>query len=75
MLCVKGQQTEYGQFMGFEMVTMVPYERRAILPEMLTEREIEQLNAYHAKVFRLLAPWLSEEERAWLAEETAPIVR
>ena len=73
MLCVRGQQTEMGQFMGFEMVTMVPYERRAILPEMLTEREKKQLNAYHAEVFRRLSPWLDEAERAWLAAETAPI--
>jgi Xaa-Pro aminopeptidase len=75
MLCVKGQKTEYGQFMGFEMVTMVPYERRAILPEMLTERELQQLNDYHAKVCRLLSPWLDEDERAWLAAETAPITK
>ena len=75
MLCVKGQKTEMGQFMGFEMVTMVPYERRAILPEMLTERELQQLNDYHAKVCRLLSPWLTEDERAWLAAETAPITK
>ena len=75
MLCVKGEKTEYGQFMGFETVTMVPYERRAILPEMLTERELQQLNEYHAKVFRLLSPWLDEDERAWLAAETAPIAK
>ncbi|MGX8693115.1 MAG: aminopeptidase P family protein [Clostridia bacterium] len=75
MLCVKGEKNEYGQFMGFEMVTMVPYERRAILPEMLTERELAQLNAYHAAVYQRLAPWLEEDERAWLAEETAPIGR
>ncbi len=75
MLCVKGEKTEYGQFMGFEMVTMVPYERRAILPEMLTERELAQLNAYHAEVCRRLSPWLDAEERAWLEAETAPITR
>lgn len=75
MLCVKGEKNDYGQFMGFEMVTMVPYERRAILPEMLTEREIAQLNDYHAKVCRLLSPWMSEDEREWLEAETAPIVR
>ena len=75
MLCVKGEKTEYGQFMGFETVTMVPYERRAVLPEMLTERELQQLNDYHAKVFRLLSPWLDEDERSWLAEETAPIIK
>ena len=39
MLCVRGKQTEHGQFMGFETVTMVPYERRAILPELLTDRK------------------------------------
>ena len=75
MLCVKGQKTEYGQFMGFEMVTMVPYERRAILPEMLTERELQQLNDYPAKVCCLLSPWLDEDERTWLAAETAPITK
>ena len=75
MLCVKGKQTDYGQFMGFEMVTMAPYERRAILPEMLTEREIEQLNAYHATVYERLSPYMSEQEKLWLREETAPIVK
>lgn len=75
MLCVRGEKTEYGQFMGFETVTMVPYERRAILPELLTERELAQLNAYHEKVFRLLSPWLTEDERAWLEAETAPITK
>ena len=75
MLCVKGRQTEYGQFMGFETVTMVPYERRAILPACMSERELERLNAYHAEVFAKLSPWLDEEERAWLQEETAPIER
>lgn len=75
MLCVKGAQTEHGQFMGFEMVTMVPYERRAILPAMLTERELEQLNAYHETVYQRLSPWLNGEERAWLREETAPLAK
>ena len=75
MLCVRGAETELGKFLGFEMVTMVPYERRAILPEMLTERELAQLNAYHEKVCRLLSPWLSEEEREWLAQECAPITK
>ncbi len=73
MLCVRTRQTEHGQFMGFEPVTMVPYERRAILPDMLTERELAQLNEYHAKVYERLSPWLDEDERAWLAEEAAAI--
>ena len=35
--------------------------------------EIEWLNQYHAKVFETLAPYLNEEERAWLAENTAAV--
>ncbi|MCR5663401.1 MAG: aminopeptidase P family protein [Oscillospiraceae bacterium] len=75
MLCVEKEKTAYGRFMGFEMVTMAPYDRRAIRADMLTERELAQLNAYHAKVYEKLAPWLDADERAWLREETAPIAR
>lgn len=59
--------------MNFETVTLVPYEREAILPQMLTERELEWLNEYHKKVYETIGPMLDEEERAWLKEVTAEI--
>ena len=73
MLTVKGERTEFGQFMGFETVTMVPFDRDAIAPEEMTERERAALDAYHARVYENIAPHLTEAERAWLAEVTAPI--
>lgn len=73
MLCVADQETEFGKFLRFETVTMVPYDRRAILPERLSPAELEQLNAYHAKVYQVLSPWLDEDEQAWLKEKTAAI--
>ena len=73
MLCKKAEKNGYGQFMEFETVTWVPYEREAILPEMLTKAELDWLNAYHKHVYETIGPLLGEEERAWLLEATAEI--
>ena len=73
LLCRKAEKNEYGQFMEFETVTLVPYEREAILPEMLTREELEWLNHYHKKVYETIGPLLNEEERNWLKEATAEI--
>ncbi len=73
MLCLKAEKTDTAQFMRFEPVTMVPFDRASILPEMMTNRELELLNEYHAQVYAAVSPYLTEAERAWLAQETAPI--
>ena len=73
LLCRKAEKNGYGQFMEFENMTWVPYEREAILPEMLTKAELVWLNEYHQKVYEIVGPMLSEEERQWLKEATAEI--
>ena len=73
VLCVKGEKTEYGQFMEFKTLTMVPFDTDAILPEMLTQREKAALNEYHEEVFRTLEQYLEPEERKWLYDVTRPI--
>ena len=74
LLCRKGEKNAYGQFMEFEVVTLVPFEREAILPELLGQEELKWLNAYHKHVYETIAPLLdSEEEREWLREATAEI--
>lgn len=75
VLCRKGEQNEYGQFMYLEPLTMVPFDRDAILPEMMTERELCWLNDYHQKVYEALAPYFAGEELEWLREATAAISR
>lgn len=59
--------------MEFEALTLVPFDRDAILPELLSERERALLNSYHARVYEELSSYLNEEERAWLASQTAEI--
>ena len=58
--------------MGFETLTLVPFDRRLIDPELLTPRELAWLNAYHAR-FRPRSSRLLSDDRTWLRHATAPI--
>ena len=73
LLCVEKEKNEYGTFLGFEALTMCPFELEAILPEEMTAQEKELLNAYHQKVFQTLSPYFTEEEKSWLREATRAI--
>lgn len=64
---------EYGQFMEFEAITYVPFDKDAINPDMLTVEDKAESNSYHKKVFELIGPHLTDEEREWLKEYTAEI--
>ena len=73
LLCRKGIKNEYGQFMYFENLTFVPIDLDAIAPEIMSEVEKKRLNDYHAEVYRVIAPHLTEEEQVWLKEYTRAI--
>lgn len=73
MLTRRGQKTEYGQFMHFEVVTLVPFDLDGIIPEMLSDAERTTLNAYHKKVYETVSPYLEGEEKEWLKEATRAI--
>ena len=66
-------RTEFGRFLRLEPLTLVPYDRDAIDLTLLSSRDVELLNAYHAKVYAAISPYLSGEELAWLKEVTAPV--
>jgi len=66
-------KNEFGEFLAFETLTLCPYDMRAVDLDMLTQQEKEFVNAYHARVFETLAPLLSVDEQAWLANATYKI--
>ncbi|MDR2805639.1 MAG: aminopeptidase P family protein [Dysgonamonadaceae bacterium] len=70
LLAVPGTTSEWGEFYRFETLTLCPIDTRLIDLSLLTEPEREWLNAYHQKVYQLLAPDLSDEERNWLKQKT-----
>ncbi|MDV3458732.1 aminopeptidase P family protein [Sphingomonas sp. HF-S4] len=59
--------------LGFETLTFAPIERDLIEPALLTPKELQWLNAYHARVLEVVGPQLAEEERQWLEAKIAPI--
>jgi Xaa-Pro aminopeptidase len=61
------------EMLGFETLTFAPIERRLIAKEMLSVKEIDWLNAYHAQVVEKIGPQLSADDRAWLEQACAPI--
>ncbi len=74
LLCVPLEETAYGTFLGFEPLTLVPFDRDAVDPAQLTPREAQLLDAYHQTVRETLSPHLNPSERAWLEEATQPIL-
>lgn len=66
LLVCEDSKNEYGQFMCFETLTYVPFDLDAIDFSMLTEEELSQLKQYHQKIYDLVSPNLSEEEKNWL---------
>ena len=69
----KDRETEFGQFMRFEALTMVPFDLEGIDAGMLEESERKTLNAYHRKVRETIGPLLDKEEREWLEAATREI--
>lgn len=73
ILCVEKEQNEFGQFLGFETLTLAPFERDAIDPSQMTQQDKQLLNEYHEKVYDTISPYLDRNEAEWLMDACAPI--
>lgn len=73
LLCRKGEENEYGQFMYFEDLTCVPIDLDAVELSLLEPKDSKRLNAYHREVFEKLSPYFEGEELAWLKEATREV--
>ena len=69
-----GVTNEYGRFLHLEYLTMVPFDLDAVVPELMSSRDIQLLNAYHQQVREHILPRLCDEgERNWLIHATRTI--
>jgi Xaa-Pro aminopeptidase len=61
------------QMMSFETLTLAPYDRRLIDDDELTTDEFDWINAYHARVYDTLVPFLDIQTAEWLRHATAAL--
>ena len=66
-------QTEHGEFLCLENLTICYFDTSCVVKEMLDCFELEWLNNYNKWVYDTLAPHLEEGDRSWLAEKTAKL--
>ena len=66
LLVTPYKETQFGQFLQFESLTLCPIDTTPIQKELLLDEEIAWLNQYHQRVFNTLSPHLTAEETAWL---------
>lgn len=77
-LMVVQQCTQPGlsHMLCFQPLTMVPFDTRLVLVDMLTLKEKEWLNNYHQNVLNIIQNsnnTLTDTEMSWLIKATAPI--
>ena len=73
--CVDLGENQYGHWLGFTPLTMVPISTEPVLVDELSRVQLDWLNDYHARVYETLSPRLNEEEKAWLQAKCAPLQR
>jgi Xaa-Pro aminopeptidase len=61
----------FGEFYQFDTMTLCPFERELIDPELMSREEVAWLDAYHQRVYEEVGPLLGEREREWLRGRTA----
>ena len=67
LACRNHTETEFGRFLSFETLTLCPIDTAPIIPEMMTDTELEFLDAYHQRVYSTLAPNLTDDEKIFLS--------
>ena len=73
--CIDLGDNQYGHWLGFAPLTLVPIDTTPVLVDELSRDQINWLNDYHAHVYEMLSPRLHEDEKVWLKEKCAPIGR
>jgi Xaa-Pro aminopeptidase len=61
------------EMLGFETLTLAPYDRALIEVALLDEAERAWVDAYHARVLAALGPLLEGAARDWLVAATQPL--
>ena len=70
---VPAGKTEFATFLGWDTLTLCPYERKLIDVAALEADERQWIDAYHARVLAEMGPLVGTEARAWLEKACSPL--
>ncbi len=70
VICYEDEETEFGQFLKFDTVSLCYIDKNLIDKSMLDDDEISWLNNYHQEVYEKISPYLTDAEKQWLMEKT-----
>ena len=73
LLITPYKETQFGEFLQFESLTLCPIDTTPIVKEMLLAEEVDWLNQYHKQVYDTLAPHLNNDEATWLKQACVAI--
>ena len=73
IVCLKDFDNEYGTFLKFDMLTVVPIDLELIDVNYLDAVDIERLNKYQERVYKTLESYFDGEEKNMLREATRPV--
>jgi Xaa-Pro aminopeptidase len=65
--------TTEDEWLAFETLTLCFYDTNLIERSLMTDDEIDWLNAYHVRVYKEVSPLLNAEERKFLARKCAAL--
>ena len=75
LMTIPYMQSDNGEFLQFESLTLCPIDKTPIEMDLMTDEEIQWLNAYHKTVYDRLSPYLNDEEKEWLRSATDKICK
>ena len=69
------ETTTEDEWLAFETLTLCFYDTSLIEMSLMTDDEIDWINAYHVRVYKEISPLLNDEEISYLAYKCAAIER
>lgn len=67
------ETTDFGTFYDFETLTFCPFFKDTIVKDMLSQAEIDWLNAYHKQCEEKIGPHLDGEIKEWFLDLVSPL--
>jgi len=73
VVCRSERPGEEQAMLEFDPITLVPFDRRLVVTDLLTSAELAWLDAYHRRVAEAIGPQLEGSDRQWLEQATLPL--